>query len=139
LVKTKKGGYVMKTIVMLIAVSMLMIVAAPAYSAEVAQFFYCQEGVNATEEKMEAAASNWLKAAKTMKGGDGLKAYVYYPLAAKLPGNTDLFFVVVAPSAAAWGAFWDSYKNSPAEKADMENRDVVICTGSALMESIAVK
>jgi hypothetical protein len=129
----------MKTIVMLIAVSMLMIVAAPAYSAEVAQFFYCQEGVGASEEKVEAAASNWLKAAKTMKGGEQLKAYVYYPVAAKMPGNTDLFFVVVAPSAATWGAFWDSYKNSPAEKVDMENRDVVICPGSALMESVAVK
>ena len=58
---------------------------------------------------------------------------------AKLPGNTDLLFVVVAPSAAAWGTFWDTYKNSPAERADMANRDVVICTDSALMESVEVK
>ena len=129
----------MKTIVMLMAVSMLMIVAAPAYSAEAVHVFWCEEGDNVTEEQIEAAASKWLKAAKTMKGGEQLKAYLYYPIAAKLPGETDLLFLVVAPSAAAWGAFWDGYKDSPAEKADMENRDFVICTDSALLESIAVK
>ena len=129
----------MKTIVLLMFVSMLMIVAAPAYSAETVHIFWCEEGPDATEEKVEALASNWLKAAKTMKGGAQLKAYVYYPIAAKQPGNTDLLFVVVAPSAEAWGAFWDSYKDSPAERADMANRDVVICTDSALMESVEVK
>ena len=129
----------MKTIVGLMFVSMLMIAAAPAYSAETVHIFWCQEGDNASEEKIEELASNWLKAAKTMKGGEQLKAYVYYPVAAKLPGKTDLLFVVVAPSAAAWGTFWDSYKNSPAERADMANRDVVICTDSALMESVEIK
>jgi hypothetical protein len=129
----------MKTIVMLMAVSMLMIVAAPAYSAETVHIFWCEEGPDATEEKVEAVASNWLKAAKTMKGGAQLKAYVYYPIAAKLQGQTDLLFVVVAPSMAEWGLFWDTYKDSPAERADMTNPDVIICTDSALMESIAVK
>jgi hypothetical protein len=126
-------------VVMLMIVPMLMIVAAPAYSAEAVHVFYCQEGPDATEEKVEALASNWLKAAKTMKGGAQLKAYVYYPVAAKLPGKTDLLFLVVAPSMAEWGVFWDSYKDSPAERADMANRDVVICTDSALLESVEVK
>jgi hypothetical protein len=129
----------MRTIVLLMAVSMLMIVAAPAYSAEAVHVFYCEEGDNATEEQLEAAASKWLKAAKTMKGGDQLKAYVYYPLAAKLPGETDLLFVVVAPSVVEWGVFWNGYKDSPAEKVDNANREVVICTDSALVESVAVK
>ena len=129
----------MKTLVLLMFVSMLMIVAAPAYSAETVHIFWCEEGPDATEEKVEALASNWLKAAKTMKGGEQLKAYVYYPIAAKLPGNTDLLFLVVAPSAAAWGTFWDSYKDSAAERADMANRDVITCTDSALMESVEVK
>jgi hypothetical protein len=129
----------MKTIVMLIAVSMLMIVAAPAYSAEAVHVYWCTEADGVSEEQIESAASKWLKAAKRMKGGDQLKAYVYYPIAAKLPGETDFLFLVVAPSAAAWGAFWDGYKNSPAEEVDMDNRDVVICTSSALMESVAIK
>jgi len=135
----------MKTIVrlmlvsMLMIVPMLMIVAAPAYSAEAVHVYWCAEGDNVSEEQIEAAASKWLKAAKTMKGGEQLKAYIYYPVAAKLPGETDLLFLVVAPSAAAWGTFWDGYKNSPAERVDMDNRDLVICTSSALMESVEVK
>jgi hypothetical protein len=141
----KRGGYMMNTLVRLMLVcmlmlgSMLMIGAAPAYSAEAVHVYWCEEGDNVTEEQIEALASRWLKAAKTMKGGEQLKAYLYYPIAAKLPGKTDLFFLVVAPSAAAWGAFWDGYKNSPAEKVDMDNRDLVICTDSALMESVEVK
>ena len=34
----------MRTIVMLMAVSMLMIVAAPAYSAEAVHVYWCEEG-----------------------------------------------------------------------------------------------
>jgi hypothetical protein len=129
----------MNTLVRLMLVFMLMIVAAPAYAAEATQIWKCEMEKGTSEEAVKAMAQDWLKAAKTMKGGEQLKAYLYYPIAAKLPGKTDLFFLVVAPSAAAWGAFWDGYKNSPAEKVDMDNRDLVICTDSALMESVEVK
>lgn len=129
----------MKTIMLLMLVSMLMIVAAPAYSAEAVHLFFCEDGDDVTEEQLEAAASNWLKAAKKMKGGDRLKAYVYYPLAAKMPGETDHLFVVVAPSVEEWGVFWNGYKNSPAEKADEDSRELFLCPDSLLMESVEVK
>ena len=56
-----------------------------------------------------------------------------------MPDKTDLFFVVVAPSSEEWGVFWKGYKNSPAEEADMENRNFVICPSSSLMEVVEVK
>ena len=129
----------MKIMLGLVFVAVLVIVAAPAYSGEAMQMWKCELDEDVTEQQVLDMAQEWLKAAKTMKGGEQLKAYLYYPIAAKLPGKTDLFFLVVAPSAAAWGAFWDGYKNSPAEKVDMDNRDLVICTDSALMESVEVK
>ena len=130
----------MKTIVMLMLASMLMIGAAPAYSAETVHIFWCEEGPDATEEKVEALASNWLKAAKTMKGGERLKAYVYFPVAVNVIGETDLWFVVVAPSFAEWGKFWDGYSGSEAA-AEMEKRthDKIVCPDSALWESIKIK
>ena len=121
-----------------VLISMLMIMAGPAYSSTAAHVFRCEEGKDATEEKIEAAASEWLKAARSMKGGAKFDAYIYYPSAANL-ANGDLLFVVVAPSHADWGAFWDNYKDSPAEKADAGNRADVVCPDSNLFEVVKVE
>ncbi|GAG20651.1 unnamed protein product [marine sediment metagenome] len=118
--------------------SMLMIMAGPAYSSGAAHIFVCEEGKDATEEKLEAAAAKWLKAARSMKGGAKFDAYIYYPSAANLKKG-DLLFVVVAPSHAAWGTFWDNYKDSPAERADMVNPDLVVCPSSNLFEVVKIK
>jgi hypothetical protein len=129
---------VIKLATSFVLISMLMIMAGPAYSSTAAHIFKCEEGKDATEEKIEAAASEWLKAARSMKGGAKFDAYIYYPSAANLQ-NGDLLFVVVAPSHAAWGTFWDNYKDSPAEKADAANRADVVCPDSNLFEVVKVK
>ena len=121
-----------------VLISMLMIMAGPAYSSTAAHVFKCEEGKDATEEKIEAAASEWLKAARTMNGGAKFDAYIYYPSVANLQ-NGDLLFVVVAPSHAEWGTFWDNYKDSHAEKVDAANRAGVICPDSNLFEVVKVK
>ena len=121
-----------------VLISMLTIMAGPAYSTTAAHVFRCEEGKDATEEKIEAAASEWLKAARSMKGGAKFDAYIYYPSAANL-ANGDLLFVVVAPSHADWGTFWDNYKDSPAEKVDAANRSGVVCPDSNLFEVVKVE
>jgi hypothetical protein len=129
---------VMKIILRLMLASMLAFVAAPAFAASAVQIFRCSEGDNADEEKIEAAASKWLKGARTMKGGANMKVHILYPSAANL-AEGDLLIVLTAPSHADWGAFWDSYKDSPAEKADMESRDVIICPDSNLFELVSIE
>ena len=119
--------------------SMLMVIAAPAYSATAVHVFACEQDDDATQASLDAAAINWLKAARTMKGGANLKATVYYPVAARMALENDLFFIVTAPSIAEWGEFWDGYAGSAAEKVDQENREIVICPSSALFESVEVK
>ena len=93
---------------------------------------------DATEDGVREQAQNWLKAARKMEGGDQLKAYVYFPVAVNATGEIDLLFVVVAPSFAEWGKFWDAYAGSPADQADAQNQ-AVVCPDSALWESIEVK
>ncbi len=129
----------MNTIMRLMFVSMLMILAAPAYSAQAVHMFACEQDDDATEEQLEAAASKWLKAARTMKGGEQLEAYIYYPLAVRMVGAGDLVFVIVAPSIEQWGVFWDGYKDSPAEQVDNESRELVVCPDSGLWELVKVK
>ncbi len=129
----------MKTIVGLMLVSMLMFAAAPVYSAEVIQIFKCQQDEDATDKDVEAAASEWLKAAKKMKGGEQLEAYLHFPVVAQM-GATDFLFVIRAPSMETWGLFMDGYQGSPAQEVDKKKFDkICVCPDSALWEPIKVK
>ena len=129
----------MKFIVSAVLIAMLMIVAVPAYSGGVAmQMFKCEMDDDATEQHVKDRAAEWLKAAKTMKGGENLEAYVYFPVAVNNMAETDLIFTVVAPSFAEWGMFWDSYGGSAAAAADKKN-ELVDCPDSAVWESFKVK
>ena len=128
----------MKTLVRLMLVFMLMIVAAPAYAAEATQMWKCELEAGTSEQEVIAMAGEWLKAARTMKGGERLEAYVYFPVAVNAIGETDVWFVVVAPSFEEWGKFWDNYAGSPAAEVDKRNEKVV-CPDSALWESVKIK
>ena len=129
----------MNTIVRLMLVASLMIVAAPAYSAEAVQMWKCEMDDDASEAQVKASAQDWLKAAKKVKGGARLKAYVYFPIAVNATGEIDVWFVVVAPSFEEWGKFWDAYADSPANAIDELNKDDVVCPDSALWESVKIK
>ncbi len=125
---------------MLILGSMLMIGAAPAYAAEAMQMWRCELDDNISEEEVIAGAREWLKAAKTMKGGERLEAHVYFPVAVNAIGQADVWFVVVAPSFEEWGKFWDNYIISPdGAEANKRHQEKVVCPNSALWESIKIK
>ena len=106
-------------------------------AGQAVHIFACEVKDEVTEKKREAAASGWPKAAKTMKGGANLQASLHHPVAAKMD-NGDVLFVVVAPSLAEWGMFWDGYKGSAADKLDQANDDIA-CPDSALWEAVQVK
>ena len=133
----------MKTVLGLMLVSMLMIVAAPAapaYAAEATHMWKCEMDDDTSEDAVIAMAGEWLKAARTMKGGERLEAYVYFPVAVNAIGETDVWFVVVAPSFEEWGKFWDNYAGSPAAEVDKGNqKNGVVCPDSVLWESIKIK
>ena len=129
----------MKILVKLVLISMLIIIAAPAYSGGVAmQMWKCELDYDASEQDVKDMAAKWLKAAKTMKGGKNLEAYVNFPVAVNNMGETDMIFTVTAPSFEEWGKFWDSYVGSPAAEIDKMN-DKVVCPDSGVWESFQVK
>jgi len=128
----------MNKILGLLLLPFLIVVAAPASAAPVIQTFLCEMIGDPSEEDLEAGAAKWLAAARTMKGGANLKASIHYPIAVKIDRG-DMLFVIWAPSAAEWGMFWDSYKDSPVEAVDAENNKLVACPDSALWEAIEIK
>ena len=128
----------MKTIMRLMLVSLLVVVAAPSYSGEAWQSFTCQVLDETTEDQVLEAAAKWLKAARSMKGGENLKVAVAFPVAAQM-GETDFRMLLTAPSIQEWGTFWDGYGGSPAAKVDDEYKDMLDCPDSRLFEVVEIK
>ena len=124
----------MKTMIRLVLVSMLLLIAAPAYSGSALHVFSCQQDEESSEAQIEAVASAWLKAAKSMKGGENMEVYVSYPTAVDM-GENDFMFIITVPSFAEWGVFMDGYKDSPASKVDAQMGDHADCPDSSLWES----
>jgi len=124
---------------MLMIGSMLMIKAAPAYAAEAMQMWKCEMEGDTTEEEVITMAQEWVKAAKTMAGGKGLEANVYFPVAVNVTGKIDVLFVVHAPSFVEWGKFWDNYSGSPAAELEQGHQEKIVCPDSALWESVKIK
>jgi len=123
---------------MLVLVVMI-VVAAPAYSNDLMQIWQCEMEGDTTEEQVEELARDFLKGARQMDGGEKFKVRVFFPVAVSNTGNTDFYFVVVAPSFTDWGKFWDAYNDeSAAAKADAKNAGKVICPDSALWEAVDI-
>ena len=128
----------MKTIIRLVIVSLMMVIAAPAYSESFSTFLKCEQDDEASSQDLQAVASKWLKAAKQMKGGDKLEVYLHFPIVAQM-GETDFAFVLVAPSLAEWGVFMDGYEGSAAQSHDAEWDELAACPDSALFRSVKIK
>lgn len=132
----------MKTFARSVLVSLLLVIAAPAYSApglQAIQIFVCEFNDDATAEQVMTMASTWLKAAKGMKGGKNLDAYIRFPVAEGGDAKGDFRFVITTPSFEEWGAFTDAYEGSPAAKVDDEFDNLVDCVASSLWEGIQIK
>ena len=130
----------MNTLLRLLFVFILMIVAVPAYSGEALHIWKCEIADDTSEDEVLALKQEWLKAAKKIKGGERLEAYVYFPVAVNATGEADALFIVAAPTFEEWGKFWDNYQDAPAG-AEIEKRhqEKIVCPDSALWESIKIK
>ena len=125
----------MKLFIRLLTISMLAIFATPAWSAAVVHAIQCEQDEETSDEKVEAISVEWLKAAKTIKGGEHLKLRLNFPIAAKM-GEVDVVVLILAPSFTEWGAFMDNYPESAAEAVDEKYVDDLDCGNGTLWESV---
>lgn len=118
-----------------IAVVMLL-TAGPAFSGQAMQMWNCGLEDGVSEADVEKTAAEWLKAVRQLDGGKNLEAMVLFPVAVNATGETDLIFMVTAPTFAEWGRFWDVYPSSDA--AEGEN-DGIFCPDSVIWEAIKIE
>jgi len=90
-------------------------------------------------DEVRSAATGWLKAARTMPGGEELQLDIRWPIA--VPESAESFeFVIRSPSLQVWGKFYEGYDpGSPAGKADEVFATVASCSGSTVWESIPLQ
>jgi hypothetical protein len=128
----------MKTLIRLMVISVLMFVAAPAWSDAAIHLYHCELEDEAHDDALTEIASKWLEVARGMKGGENLQVNLYFPIAVEM-GESDFIFMVVAPSFAEMGAFLDAYADSPLEDVDDEFDKLAVCPHSTMWESIPVE
>ena len=128
----------MKSIMRLLFISILMMVAAPAWSDAALHIVTCQQDDETSDEKVEAMSAEWLKAARTVKGGENLDLHLNFPVAAKA-GEIDVAMFLVAPNFAEWGEFMDNSPGSAAEAVDEKYEDDMDCGNGTLWETISFK
>ncbi len=133
----------MKTITRSILVSLLLIIAAPAYSEslEAIQIFRCEfNDENTTEAEVLELAATWLKAAKQMKGGENMKLVIRFPIAVGAAGVGDFTWVISTPTFAEWGEFTDAYEGSEVSKIDDQLfGNLADCGQSSIWEGTVMK
>jgi hypothetical protein len=127
----------MKTMIRFMIISILLLVASPAYSDAI-QIFNCEYEGEANEDDVLDMATKWLKAARTLKGGENLKMYLRYPVAAAVD-DIDFKFVLSTPDFSSWGAFTDGYDLSKLQEIDDELFKVADCNDSSLWEGGEIK
>jgi hypothetical protein len=131
----------MKTFLRLVVISLLMIMAAPVYSAaggQAVQIFMCQQDDEASSQDIIDMAGTWLKAAKGVKGGENIEVYIRFPIAAEM-GENDFKFIIATPNFAEWGEFTDAYEGSAVAKVDMQFAELADCTDSMIWEGIKIE
>ena len=113
--------------------------SAPAAANEFEHVWSCELNPGRTLDDARAVASAWLAAARSMKNGARLQAFIRYPIIVSESENR-FDFVVTAPSLAAWGAFYDTYDDgTPVADADAQFAEVAGCSGSTMWESSGVE
>jgi hypothetical protein len=139
-VPPEEERYVMKTIMRLMLVSLLVVVAAPSYSesGEAWHVYQCEVLDDTSEDQIVELVETWLKAARTVKGGESVEVYVFFPVAAEM-GASDLRILVKVPSFAEWGAFWDVYDESAAADVEDSWSEVMDCPDSWLFEGFKIE
>jgi hypothetical protein len=129
----------MKSLIRSMIVSMFIFFAAPAWSSGAAvHMFHCVSEDEATDDALEAVASDWLAAAKKMKGGENVQIHLYFPIAVGA-GEHDFSFMIIAPDFAQMGAFMDAYEGSPLEEIDDRFDKLADCPISDMWEAIVFK
>ncbi len=124
-----------KIIIASLTASLMCLFSAPVYADSIEHQWNCKRLDGTTKDDVIAATSVWLKAAKTNEGGENVKAFLKFPIAADTVDG-DFTFIVAFADTKTWGDFSHDYADSPAGAAEEAWYEVATCLGSSIWESV---
>jgi hypothetical protein len=126
-----------KIIIASLTASVMFLFTASAF-ADVMEVMNCKFNDDKTGADLVAVSSAWLKAAKSMEGGEDLEVYLDFPLVADTEDG-EFLFVAVFADMKTFGVFMNGYSGSPAAEADEAWYEVATCSGNSLWDSFEIE
>lgn len=102
------------------------------------QVWECELHDDATRAELVELSEAWTAAARSIEGAEETEVYLNYPIAGDVDAR-EFLFVMVMPSATAWGMFEDGYPGSEAAIVDEKWGEVASCDESSLWSSVAMQ
>ena len=125
----------MKKSLLMILVAVMVFAVAPAFAEKASQTWKCEIPDGVSEDELIVKGKEWVKAAKSVEGGENIKANMRFPVAVDATGQLDVVLEVIFPTFEDWGKFWDNYSGSEAANLDDMNQEAgIVCPDSAVWE-----
>jgi hypothetical protein len=121
----------------LLAIVIMFLFTAPAFGDSIVHTWTCKLHDGKSMDDMVDASSAWLKVVKSLKGGENVKLFLEFPIAANNVDGTFNFVVVAdepGPMAITWGLTSDIF-----EATTDTWWEFAACSGSSLWQSIEVE
>jgi hypothetical protein len=115
--------------------SLMCLSTAAVYADSVQHQWFCHRLDTATMDDVIAATAAWFKVAKNNKGAENMKLSLKFPVAVDTIDG-DFIIQNTFPDLTAWAEFTDSYKDSPAGKAEEDWYKVSTCLGSEIWNTV---
>jgi hypothetical protein len=126
-----------KVISRVLVVVLLLFIAVPVQATTLLQVFPCTIDEGFTEEDVAVYIAEYLKSARSIKGGADMEIYINSAVA---PKSTGIEIVTIFPSFAAWGHFIDDLRASPLVELTVgaEKQGMFTCSGGKISASVPV-
>ena len=117
----------------------ILLFTASASADSVLHIWSCQLNDGKTIQDAVDASSAWLKAAKTVEGGEDLAVYVDVGIAANV-SDGHFNFVLVVADAKTWGTWYGAPDpDGVGAEAEAAWSEVAACSSSSMWNSIEIK
>jgi len=126
-----------KDLATLLTTFIMFLFTAPAFGDSIVHTWTCKLHDGKSMDDMVDASSAWIKVVKSAEGGENVKLFLEFPIAANTVDGTFNFVVVadeLGPMAITWSLTSDIL-------ADAEDTwwEFAACSGSSLWQSIEIE
>ncbi len=128
-----------KRIIATLVLLLTYLFSAPVFANNVIQIWVCQLHDGKTGADAVEVTEVWLKAAKSVAGGEDLNVILRLPIAADAADDS-FRFVLIASDATSWGVWFDNSSTDFAlAEANTTWNEVASCSSSSMWAGVPIE